>query len=139
MPDLDQLQVGDRASMARTVTEADVVLFAGVTGDANPVHLNEAWARSTRFGGRIAHGMLTAGYISAVLGTRLPGPGVIYLEQTLRFRKPVRIGDTITATVEVADINREKRRVRLATICTNEEGVEVLTGEALVLVPGEDS
>jgi len=138
MPDLDHLQVGDRASMARTVTEADVVLFAGVTGDANPVHLNQAWARSPRFGGRIAHGMLTAGYISAVLSTRLPGPGVIYVEQTLRFRKPVRIGDTITATVEVADINREKRRVRLATVCTNEEGVEVLTGEALVLVPGDD-
>lgn len=135
MPDLDDLQVGDRATMARTVTEADVVLFAGVTGDANPVHLNEAWARSTRFGGRIAHGMLTAGYISAVLGTQLPGPGVIYMEQTLRFRKPVRIGETITAAVEVADINREKRRVRLTTVCTNEEGVEVLTGEALVLVP----
>lgn len=139
MADLDSLEVGMRASMARTVTETDVVLFAGVTGDMNPVHLDEERARASRFGGRIAHGMLTAGHVSAVLGMKLPGPGAIYVEQTLRFTHPVRIGDTVEAAVEVIDIDRKRRRVRLRTTCTNQDDVPVLEGEALVLIPKEDS
>ena len=139
MADLDSLEVGMRATNARTVTEADVVLFAGVTGDMNPVHLDEETARASRFGGRIAHGMLTAGHVSAVLGMKLPGPGAIYVEQTLRFTHPVRIGDTVEAAVEIIDIDRKRRRVRLRTTCTNQDDVAVLEGEALVLIPKEDS
>ncbi len=131
-----RFKVGEKASASRTVTEADVVLFGGVTGDLNPAHFDEAWARTTRFGGRIAHGMLTAGYVSAVLGMRLPGPGTIYLSQTLRFTSPVRIGDTITATVEVAEIIEDKR-LRLITTATNQDGKRVLEGEALVMPPKE--
>lgn len=126
--------VGTKADMARTITETDVVLFAGISGDTNPVHLNEEYAKTTRFEGRIAHGMLTAGLISAVLGTKLPGPGAIYMSQQLKFRAPVRIGDTITATVEVAEVIAEKKRVRLTTTCTNAEGTVVLDGEALMFV-----
>jgi len=131
-----RFKVGEKASASRTVTEADVVLFGGVTGDLNPAHFDEAWARTTRVGGRLAHGMLTAGYVSAVLGMRLPGPGTIYLSQTLRFTSPVRIGDTITATVEVAEIIEDKR-LRLITTATNQDGKRVLEGEALVMPPKE--
>jgi 3-hydroxybutyryl-CoA dehydratase len=131
----DALAVGQTAELARTVTETDVVLFAGVTGDLNPVHMDEEAARRSRFGGRIAHGMLTAGLISAVLGTRLPGPGAIYTAQTLRFTRPVRIGDTVTARVEIVELVPEKQRVRLTTTCTNQEGDRVLEGEATLLVP----
>jgi 3-hydroxybutyryl-CoA dehydratase len=130
-----ELTVGESAEMARTVTEADVVLFAEVTGDMNPVHMDEEAARQSRFGGRIAHGMLTAGLVSAVLGTRLPGPGAIYLSQTLRFTRPVRIGDTVTARVEIVGLVPEKRRVRLTTTCTNQAGDRVLEGEATLMVP----
>jgi 3-hydroxybutyryl-CoA dehydratase len=131
----DELTLGLTAELARTVTETDVVLFAGITGDTNPVHLDEDAARRSRFGGRIAHGLLTAGLVSAVLGTRLPGPGAIYTAQTLRFLRPVRIGDTVTARVEVIELVPEKRRVRLATTCSNQTGEPVLEGEATVLVP----
>jgi len=131
-----RFKVGEKASASRTVTEADVVLFGGVTGDLNPAHFDEAWARTTRVGGRLAHGMLTAGYVSAVLGMRLPGPGTIYLSQTLRFTSPERIGDTITATVEVAEIIEDKR-LRLITTATNQDGKRVLEGEALVMPPKE--
>jgi 3-hydroxybutyryl-CoA dehydratase len=131
----DELAPGMAAELSRTVTETDVVLFAGITGDTNPVHLDEEAARRSRFGGRIAHGILTAGLISAVLGTRLPGPGAIYMEQTLRFLRPVRIGDTVTARVEVIERDPGKRRVRLATTCSNQNGEPVLEGEATVLVP----
>lgn len=134
----EELSVGQSAELAKTVTETDVVLFAGITGDFNPAHVNEVEAAGSRFGGRIAHGMLTAGLISAVLGTRLPGPGCIYVGQTLRFTRPVRIGDTVTARVEVASLESERRRVRLDTRCTNQEGAVVLEGEAEVLMP-EDS
>lgn len=130
----DELEVGQKASVTRTVTEADVVIFGGVTGDLNPAHVNETYAAATPFKGRIAHGMLGAGYISGVFGMHLPGPGTIYLEQTLEFRAPVRFGDTITATVEVAE-KMEKGRVRFSTTCTNQEDRAVITGEAVVLPP----
>lgn len=130
----DELAVGQSAELAKTVTEADVVLFAGITGDFNPAHVNEVEAAKTRFGGRIAHGMLSAGFVSAVLGTRLPGPGTIYMSQTLRFTAPVRIGDTVTARAEVTEVT-PKRRVRLATTCRTQDGTTVLEGEALVYVP----
>jgi 3-hydroxybutyryl-CoA dehydratase len=129
----EQLEVGQTASLRRTVTETDVILFAGVTGDNNPAHLDQVWAEASQFGGRIAHGMLSGGFISAVLGTRLPGPGTIYLEQSLRFTRPVRIGDTITATVEVLELIPAKRRVRLATRCENQNGEVVVKGEAVVM------
>ncbi len=114
---LEDLTVGMSAAYAKTITEADVVLFAGVTGDDNPVHINAEYAATTRFGQRIAHGMLSAGLISAVLGTRLPGPGAIYIDQQLSFTAPVHIGDTVTATATVIEIDTERRRVKLETIC----------------------
>jgi 3-hydroxybutyryl-CoA dehydratase len=132
---IDELKVGDAAEFAKTVTESDVYLYAGVTGDLNPAHINEHYAQSTFFKTRIAHGMLTAGFISAVIGTRLPGPGTIYMQQTLRFLAPVRMGDTITARVEVIEIVSEKKRARLKTVCVNQEGVVVLDGEAVVSPP----
>lgn len=135
MPALESLAVGMAAEMAKTVTETDVVLYAGITGDFNPVHVNDVEASQSRFGGRIAHGMLSAGFISAVLAMKLPGPGAIYLSQSLRFTKPVRPGDTVTARVEVREVVAEKRRVTLATTCTNQDGEVVIEGEALVLVP----
>jgi 3-hydroxybutyryl-CoA dehydratase len=129
-------EVGQTAEMARTVTDADVVLFAGVTGDFNPAHMDAVAAQQGPFGGRIAHGMLTGGLISAVLAMRLPGPGTIYLSQSLRFLRPVRIGDTVTARVEVVETMAAKRRVRLATTALNQGGEVVVEGEALVMLPG---
>ena len=134
MRSFDELRVGDAAEMAKTVTEADVVLFAGVTGDFNPVHVDSVAAARSMFGSRVAHGMLSAGFISAVLGMRLPGPGSVYLSQSLRFTKPVRIGDTVTARVEVLEVIAAKRRLRLATTCRNQNGEVVVEGEALVVV-----
>ncbi|CAN5861163.1 MaoC family dehydratase [soil metagenome] len=131
----EELTVGQSAEFTKTVTETDVVLYAGITGDLNPAHIDAVSAEAGRFGGRIAHGMLSAGLISAVLGTRLPGPGTVYLSQSLRFLRPVRIGDTVTARVEIAELLAAKRRVRLATRCVNQEGKAVLDGEALVWVP----
>ncbi len=131
---LNRIAVGASDSYSRTVTDADVVLFAEVSGDDNPVHLDEPWAAATRFGGRIAHGMLSASYISTVIGTRLPGPGSIYMGQQLRFKAPVRIGDAVTATVTVREVDAEKRRLTLDTICTVGETV-VIEGEALVMLP----
>ena len=130
----DQLNVGDTGKFSKTVTDADIYLFAGVTGDLNPAHIDESYAQGTFFKTRIAHGMLSAGFISAVIGTRLPGPGTVYMHQSLDFLAPVRIGDTVTATVEVIE-KLEKKRVRLKTTCTNQEGVTVLDGEALVSPP----
>jgi 3-hydroxybutyryl-CoA dehydratase len=131
---IDQLTVGDTAEFAKTVSESDVYLYAGVTGDFNPAHINEVYAGNTVFKRRIAHGMLTAGFISAVMGNKLPGPGTIYLKQELTFLAAVRIGDTITARVEVLEI-MEKNRVRLRTYCVNQDGTMVLDGEALVSPP----
>lgn len=129
-----ELTIGQFAEHSKTVTETDVVLYAGITGDFNPMHVNQTYAEKTRFGGRIAHGMLTAGFISAVLGMKLPGEGSIYMSQSLRFMKPVRIGDTITARIEVIELFPDKRRVRLATSCRNQSDEVVLDGEALVLM-----
>jgi len=136
MARFDELAVGQSAEMAKTVTESDIALFAGVTGDFNPVHVDAVAAEKTRFGGRIAHGILSAGFISAVIAMRLPGAGSIYLSQSLRFTKPVRIGDTVTARVEVLEVVATKRRVRLATTCRNQNGETVVEGEAVVMVDG---
>lgn len=132
---IDQLQVGQQADFTKTVSEGDVYLYAGLTGDLNPAHINEPYAKGTRFGGRIAHGMLSAGFISAVIGMQLPGPGSIYMGQNLKFVAPVRIGDTVTATVTVREIDSAKNRVTLDTVCTNQEGTVLITGEALVMPP----
>ena len=132
---IDALKVGDSAQFSKTVSETDVYLFAGITGDFNPAHVDEEYAKKTYFGTRIAHGLLSAGFISAVLGTRLPGPGAVYLRQELTFLGAVKIGDTITARVEVTEIDTVKGRVKLLTTCDNQEGKRVLTGEALVSPP----
>jgi 3-hydroxybutyryl-CoA dehydratase len=131
---LEDLAVGDSAERAFAVGEADITAFAAVSGDNNPVHLDEAFAQGTAFKGRIAHGMLSAAYISAVLGNDLPGPGSIYLSQSLRFKRPVRIGDTVTVRVSVAEIEPRTARVTLSTIC-QVNGKTVLEGEAGVMVP----
>jgi len=114
---LEDLEVGMSASYAKTITEADVVLFAGISGDDNPVHLNVEYAKTTPFKERIVHGMFSAALISAVLGTRLPGPGAIYVDQQIRFTAPVHIGDTVVATATISDIDTERRRIKLETIC----------------------
>ncbi len=132
---IEQIKVGDAAEFSKTVTESDVYLYAGITGDLNPAHLNEAYAKGTFFKTRIAHGMLTAGFISSILGMQLPGPGTIYMRQSLSFLAPVRFGDTITARAEVVELITEKNRLRLKTTCTNQDGVVVLDGEALVSPP----
>lgn len=134
----EDLSVGQSASFGKTVTEADILMFAAVSGDTNPVHINAEFAAGTMFKERIAHGMLSAGLISTVLGTRLPGPGTIYLSQTLKFRAPVRIGDTVTATATVASLDPARKRATLATICTV-SGKPVLEGEAVVLVPSREA
>jgi 3-hydroxybutyryl-CoA dehydratase len=131
---LEDLENGQTAELCRTVTAADIDAFAAVTGDENPVHLDEAYAAATQFKGRIAHGMLSAGYISAVLGTQLPGPGAIYVSQTLSFRRPVRIGDEVTAEVTVTAIDPARGRVTFATQCVV-AGKTVVEGEAVVIVP----
>jgi 3-hydroxybutyryl-CoA dehydratase len=135
MPRRGPFVVGDSACFAKTVTETDITLFAGITGDMNPAHIDEEYAKGTVFGGRIAHGMLVAGFISAVLAMKLPGPGTIYQEQTLSFLAPVRIGDTITATVEILELGPKKKTARLKTTCTNQHGVIVLDGLAAVSLP----
>lgn len=132
---IDELELGQSAEFSKTISESDVYLYAGITGDFNPAHINQAYAENTAFKTRIAHGMLTAGFISNLLGTHLPGPGSIYLQQTLNFKAPVVIGDTVTARVEVVEILVEKKRVRLKTTCTNGEGTVVLEGEAFVSPP----
>jgi 3-hydroxybutyryl-CoA dehydratase len=132
---IQQLEIGQKASFSKTITETDVYLFAGITGDINPAHVNQEYAKNTLFKGRIAHGMLSAGLVSAVLGMQLPGPGTIYTGQTLKFLAPVHFGDTITATVEVIEKIVEKNRAILKTTCTNQEGKVILEGEATVMPP----
>src|SRR5579872_564622 len=131
---LEDLTVGQTAELTRTVTDQDIHAFAEVTGDNNPVHLDDAYAAGTQFKGRIAHGMLSAGYISAVMATKLPGPGAIYVSQTLNFRRPVRIGDEVTAEVKVTAIDPARGRVTFATQCVV-AGKTVVEGEAVVVVP----
>jgi 3-hydroxybutyryl-CoA dehydratase len=127
------IAVGDRAALSKLITDADIVMFAFLSGDVNPVHLDAAYAERTRFGGRIAHGMLSASLISAVLGTKLPGPGAVYLSQSLRFRAPVMLGDEVTATVTVLDKREGKPIYTLETVCTKADGTVVLEGEAVIL------
>lgn len=131
---LEDLSVGMAAGFAKTVTDADLVLYAGVSGDTNPVHIDEEYAAATPFKGRIAHGMLTASFISAVLGTILPGPGAIYLSQSLRFKAPVRPGETVRAVARVTAIDQQRKRVTLETLCTVGDRT-VIEGEALIMVP----
>ena len=132
--DFAQLQLGQTASFSKTVTEADIILFSGVSGDINPAHIDQKYAENTMFKGRIAHGMLSAGFISAVLGTKLPGPGTIYLSQNLMFKAPVRIGDTVTARVTVKELRAERKQVVLSTQCFVDETL-VIDGEAMVMIP----
>ncbi|MGI6027071.1 MAG: MaoC family dehydratase [Candidatus Scatomorpha sp.] len=134
---ISEMKVGDSASFTKTVSEHDVYTYAGVSGDFNPAHVNEVEAQKGMFGKRIAHGMLSAGFISTVLGTQLPGPGTIYMGQELRFTKPVFFGDTITATVTVAELIPEKNRTILDTVCTNQNGEVVIKGKATVMPPKE--
>lgn len=132
---IKELEIGDTAEFSKTVSESDIYQFAGITGDFNPAHMNEEYAKKTFFKTRIAHGMLSAGFISTAIGTKLPGTGSIYISQTLSFLAPVRIGDTITARVEVIEIMAGKNRVRLKTVCVNQGGTQVLDGEAVVSPP----
>jgi 3-hydroxybutyryl-CoA dehydratase len=131
--DIEDFSIGMSATFSKTITEADIVLFAGVSGDNNAIHINQEFAESTPFEGRIAHGMLTASVISAAVANKLPGPGAIYMNQSLNFRAPVKPGDTVHATVTVKEIVLEKRRVVLETNCTV-KGRVVIDGEALVKV-----
>ena len=127
-------KVGDSASLTKTFTENDVFTFARISGDNNPIHVDPEFASKTRFGRLLVHGMLTAGMISAVLGMQLPGPGCIYLKQELNFRAPVYIGDTITAVVTVTKFREDKPIITLSTNCTNQQGVLVLDGEAILML-----
>ncbi|MGE0120507.1 MAG: MaoC family dehydratase [Dongiaceae bacterium] len=131
---IEDMSVGMTAVYARTVTEADIVLFSGISGDVNPVHLDQEFAKNTMFKGRIAHGMLTASFISTVLGTKLPGPGCIYISQNLKFKAPVRIGDTVKARVTVTAIDKERGRITVSTVCHVGE-TQVIDGEAQLMVP----
>ena len=128
------LQTGDTASRTTPITDEMIRLFADLTGDTNPVHLDDAYAAGTRFGRRVAHGMIAAGLISAALANDLPGPGTVYLSQTLQFKAPVYPGDTITTTVEVKAVRPDKPIVTLITVCRNQDDKVVLEGEAVVLV-----
>lgn len=138
MPELayDEIKTGDEASLSLTITEAHVVAYAGITGDVNPVHLDAEFARQSMFGERIAHGMLVAGLISAVLGTQLPGPNSIYLGQELRFTAPVKLGDTVTATVAVTEKRDDKQIIKLRTTVSNQRGEMVIDGTAVVKKAG---
>ncbi len=130
----EDLSVGQEASLSNTVSEANIVAFAEISGDRNPVHLDADYAATTMFKERIAHGMLSAAYISAVFGMKLPGPGAIYISQTLKFKAPVKIGDTVVTTVKVAELMPEKRRARFECVCTVNDK-PVIEGEAMLMVP----
>jgi 3-hydroxybutyryl-CoA dehydratase len=132
---IDQLRVGETAQFSKTVSETDVYLFAGISGDFNPAHINEQYASGTYFGKRIAHGLLSASFLSAVLANQLPGPGAIFLSLSIKFTAPVFIGDTITAQAEVAKVDNEKNRVTMNLTCINQEGKQVLAGEAVLSPP----
>ncbi|GAA0069547.1 MaoC family dehydratase [Clostridium sardiniense] len=132
---IKDLKIGDKDFFQKTITETDVYLYAGITGDLNPAHINEVEAEKGMFKGRIAHGMLTAGLVSTVLGMKIPGPGTIYLGQELKFTAPVKFGDTIKAEAEVIEINEKKNIISLKTTCTNQDGKIVLTGVAKAMPP----
>ncbi len=130
----DELTVGQRAEVVHTVTDADIESFMELTGDRNPLHDDPAFASASRFGGTIAHGMLTASFLSTVLGMKLPGTGAVYASQSLRFKRPVKPGDTITVSAEVTDLMPERRRVHLATLITSQDGKVVIEGEAEMMM-----
>lgn len=132
----EDFKLGMKASTSKTITETDVILFAGVSTDINPVHLDEEAAKKGIFGKRVAHGILVSGLISAVLGNKLPGPGSIYMGQELKFLAPVFIGDTVTAEVEIIELIPEKSRIKLNTTCTNQNGKVVIAGTALIMNRG---
>ena len=132
------IKVGDSASLTKSFSDADVRSFAEISGDKNPLHLDDDYAAQTQFERRLVHGMLTAGLISAILGTKLPGEGSIYLSQSFNFRAPVFIGDTITARVTITKIREDKPIITAETICENQDGVVVLEGEAVLFVPREE-
>ena len=132
---INEIKMGDKALVEKTISESDVYLFAGITGDLNPAHVNQKQAEQSMFKGRIAHGILVTGLISTCLGMHLPGPGTIYLSQQVKFTAPVHIGDTITAEVEVIEMNVEKNRIKLKTTCVNQDGKVVIVGEASVMPP----
>lgn len=129
------IEIGDQAAVTKTFSDSDIRSFAEISGDDNPIHLDDDYAAKTRFGKRIVQGILTAGLISSVLGTQLPGPGSVYICQTLNFRAPVFIGDTITSKATVIDVREDKPVITLETTCTNQEGIVVLDGEAVLLAP----
>ena len=131
------LKVGDSASITKTFSDKDVITFANLTGDNNPIHLDEEYAENSRFKKRLVHGILVSGLISAVLGMQVPGPGCIYINQTINFRAPVFLEDRITATVKVKSVREDKPIVVLETVCTNQDNVVVIDGEAVLLVPNE--
>lgn len=131
------LKVGDSASITKTFSDEDVITFANLTGDNNPIHLDEEYAENSRFKKRLVHGILVSGLISAVLGMQVPGPGCIYINQTINFRAPVFLEDRITATVKVKSVREDKPIVVLETVCTNQDNVVVIDGEAVLLVPNE--
>jgi 3-hydroxybutyryl-CoA dehydratase len=130
----EDLKIGDEASVSNVVTEDVINAFADVSGDRNPVHIDADYAAATMFKGRIAHGMLSAAYISAVFGMQLPGPGAIYISQTMSFKAPVRIGDTVVTTVKVTELGPEKKRARFSCVCSV-DGKPVVEGEAVLMVP----
>lgn len=131
-----ELKVGQKASVQKTFTAADVTAFAGISLDVNPIHMSDGYAKNTIFGQRIVHGILTSGLISAVLANKLPGPGTIYLGQELKFTAPVYLGDDITATVEIVEIREDKKIIKLDTTCVNQDGKKVITGLATVKFDG---
>ncbi len=134
---IHEIQIGDSAAFSKTISESDVYLYAGITGDFNPAHVNQPYAEKTFFKARIAHGLLSAGFLSTVIATQLPGPGTIYVRQELNFTAPVYIGDTVTASATVLEVDRDKNRVTLETVCRNQHGKVVVEGQALVSPPPE--
>ena len=132
---INQIKVGDTAQFSKTVSETDIYLYAGISGDFNPAHVNEQYASKTFFKARIAHGLLSVSFLSAVLANQLPGPGTIFTSIGLKFLAPVFIGDTVTAKVEVAEVDKQKKRVIMNLSCTNQEGKPILSGEAVVSPP----
>jgi len=135
---IDEMKIGDSAQIVKTITEGDIELFARATGDFNPVHLDAAYAEKTMFKGRIAHGLLSVGFFSTILGNILPGHGTIYLSQEVKFLAPVRIGDTITAKVDLLELIPERNRARFRTSCTNQDGILVVDGIAWTMPPKKE-
>lgn len=134
---LEDIHPGMKVSYSQTITDADIKAFAGISGDHNPVHVSEHYAEQSRFGKRIAHGLMSAGFFSALFGMRLPGPGCVYVSQNLKFKRPVYINDTVIAAVEVTKVDRERRRVFFNTECTV-GAKKVITGEAEIYIPPQD-